>query len=554
MPETLLEGVEETEIKEAGFKPLSEDEDMIREFITEAQEHLATIESGMLVLEQGAADAETLNAVFRGFHTIKGLAGFLEFTAIQSLTHEVETLLDLARKGQLAMSASVVDVVLEGTDIVRQELVAIEQRLAGRTPAPSLVNAALLERVRLAARGEEAPVKAAAPAAEKAAPETAKKEESASLRIDTAKLDQMMELVGEMVIGQTMLMHNPALGEAHLQGLARITAQVQRIAMSMRMVPIGAQFQKTARVVRDLSRRVGKQIAFATEGEETELDKTIAEALSDPLLHMIRNAIDHGIETPEQRVAAGKDPTATIRLSASNQAGQIVIAISDDGRGLNRERILQKARDNGLITAEQKLPDSEIFMLIFEAGFSTAEKVTDISGRGVGMDVVRRHVQALRGRIEITSEANRGTTFYIKLPLTLAILEGLVVAVGSERYIVPVSSVREILRPAASMVVDDTVLLRDAFLPVVRLHRRFHITPRTTAFHQGTLIVCESEGRRFALFVDEVTGKQEVVSKPLGSGLEHVPGVAGCAILGDGRIGLILDVDAIDEDSGNTSR
>ena len=554
MPESTLE------LEAPVYKPLAEDEELIREFITEAQEHLATIENSMLALERDAADAETLNAVFRGFHTIKGLAGFLEFTAIQSLTHEVETLLDLARKGKLAMSAGVVDVVLESTDIVRQELVAIEQRLAGREPVPSLVNPALLEHIRHTARGEAAPVKAAPAVQEKAVQETARKEESASLRIDTAKLDQLMELVGEMVIGQTMLTHNPSLGETHLQGLARITAQVQRIAMSMRMVPIGAQFQKTARVVRDLSRRVGKQIAFATEGEETELDKTIAEALSDPLLHMIRNAIDHGIETPEERVIAGKDPTANIRISASNQAGQIVIAISDDGRGLNRERILQKARDNGLITAEQKLPNSEIFMLIFEAGFSTAEKVTDISGRGVGMDVVRRSVQALRGRIEITSEANRGTTFYIKLPLTLAILEGLVVAVGSERYIVPVSSVREILRPAVGMIVDDTVILRDTFLPVERLHRRFGIVPRTTAFHTGTLVVCESGGKRFALFVDEVVGKQEVVSKPLGAGLEDVPCVAGCAILGDGRIGLILDVDAMDQDgslnhdSGDTSR
>lgn len=542
MPESLL-------AMEAPPMPLAEDEELIREFLTEAREHIATIENSMLALEREAGPGETLNAVFRGFHTIKGLAGFLEFKAIQALTHEVETLLDLARKGQLAVSGAVVDVVLAGADVLRQELAGIEQRLAGQAPPPSLVDEALLERVRMAARGEAAPVKAVA-----AAPEAAKSQEAASLRVETAKLDQLMELVGEMVIAQAMAAHDPAQAEVHRLSMTRITANVQRIAMSMRMVPIGAQFQKTARVVRDLSRRVGKQIAFETAGEETELDKTIAEALSDPLLHMIRNSIDHGIEMPEERIAMGKDPTARIRIAASTQAGQIVIALSDDGRGLNRERILKKATENGIVREGQVLTDNEIFLLIFEAGFSTAEKVTDISGRGVGMDVVRRHVQALRGRIEIASEANRGTTFSIRLPLTLALLDGLVVAVGSERYLVPVSMVREMLRPTAGMIAGDGIVLREMHVPVVPLHRCFEVAPRTTAWTAGTIVVCECGGHRFGLFVDEVMGKQDVVSKSLGAGFEAVRGVAGCAILGDGRIGLILDVDALYQDFGAVCR
>jgi len=325
---------------------------------------------------------------------------------------------------------------------------------------------------------------------------------------------------------------------------------VQRITTGMRMVPIGIQFQKTARVIRDLSRRAGKQIVLETTGEDTELDKTIAEELSDPLLHMVRNSIDHGIETPEQRAAAGKDPVAHIRIAAYHQSGQIVVAISDDGRGLNREKILAKALQNGLIQPGAQLTDNEIFLLIFEAGFSTAEKITDISGRGVGMDVVRRHVQKLRGRIEIQSKAGEGTTFYIKLPLTLAIIEGLVVVVGSHRYITPIFSVKEMFRPTAEVLstvhgTGEMVMVRGGLMPIVRLHRRFGIEPRTAKLTEGTLIVCESGGHLFCLFVDDLIGKQEVVIKSLGQSFKDVVGIAGCAILGDGRVGLILDVDGI---------
>jgi two-component system chemotaxis sensor kinase CheA len=599
---------------------LAADEGLILEFITEASEHLVTIESQMLVLEKDNTKTETLNAVFRGFHTIKGLAGFLEFAAIQALAHEVETLLDLARTGKIAVTPLVVDVVLESTDVVRNELAGIQQRLAGKVPEPTNVDEALLQRIRDAARGEasEIPIPmpepevvavvakaeparpasgramkpaaatAAAPkpvaervetslAAQPVAPkavvaestrpepartetaraEPAKAADNASVRIDTGKLDQLMDMVGEMVIAQTLIGHSPALVTVKdarlmkdLTQLARITADVQRITTGMRMVPIGTQFQKTARVIRDLSRRAGKQIVLETTGEDTELDKTIAEELSDPLLHMVRNSIDHGIETPEERAAAGKEPTAHIRIAAYHQSGQIVVAISDDGRGLNREKILAKALQNGLIQPGAQLTDNEIFLLIFEAGFSTAEKVTDISGRGVGMDVVRRHVQKLRGRIEIQSKAGEGTTFYIKLPLTLAIIEGLVVVVGGQRFIVPIFSVKEMFRPSADMLstvhgTSEMVMVRDGLMPIVRLHRRFTIEPRTDKLTEGTLIVCESGGHMFCLLVDDLIGKQEVVIKSLGQSFKDVIGVAGCAILGDGRVGLILDIDGI---------
>lgn len=546
-------------------KSLAADEDMIREFITESGEHLADIESQLLILEKDNAATEALNTIFRGFHTIKGLAGFLEFAEIQSLAHEVETLLDLARTARLTVTPAVVDVVLQSTDVMRQELAAIAQKLAGNNPRPAIVDAALLERIRQAARGE-APKADSIRAA--GLPEQVRKPaepppherrvgDATSVRIDTVKLDQLMDMVGEMVIAQTLINHNSALAsvkdtrlQRSLTQLARITSDIQRITTHMRMVPIGIQFNRTARVVRDLSRRVGKEVIFEATGETTELDKTIAEELSDPLLHMVRNSIDHGIESPEERIALGKNPAAHIRLAACHQSGQIVVSISDDGRGLDREKILAKARINGLIPGGPPLAESEIFQLIFEPGFSTSEAVTDISGRGVGMDVVRRHVQKLRGRIDIQSKAGEGTTFSIKLPLTLALIDGLVVTVGQQRYIVPIFALREMFRPVPEMLSTvqgkgEMAMVRGMLLPIIRLHRRFHVEPRTVNLTEGTLLVGESEGRRFCLFVDDLIGKQEVVIKSLGQRFKDVAGVAGCAILGDGRVGLILDMDGI---------
>jgi two-component system chemotaxis sensor kinase CheA len=573
-----VEAAQSLSAEPAQRNSLAEDEDLIREFITESTEHLANIEGQTLILERNAGDAEakeTLNAVFRAFHTIKGLAGFLEFTAIQSLAHEVETLLDLARNGDLLVTPGLIDVVLESTDAVRQELANVEAHLAGRAALVSQVDEALLKRIRHSAQGktevEQIPTEGAPDQSlsavksetsvqqqEAASPSEPRArtsaETAATLRIDTNNLDQLMDMVGEMVIAQTLIGHSPALTAvtdsrflSDLSQLARITADVQRIATGMRMVPIGTQFQKTARVIRDLSRRAGKQIAFETSGEETEVDKTVAEEISDPLLHMVRNSIDHGIETPAERAAMGKDPTAHIRLSACHESGHIVISISDDGRGLNRDKILAKAVERGLVQPGAQMSDGEVFLLIFEAGFSTAEKLTDISGRGVGMDVVRRHVQALRGTIDIHSKQGEGTTFFLKLPLTLAIIEGLVVVVGDQRFILPIFSVKEMFRPTPDMIstvrgTSEMVLVRDSLLPVVRLHQRLKKEPRTTVLTEGTLIVAEAQGKTFCLFVDDLIGKQEVVIKNLGSTFRHVTGVAGCAILGDGRVGLILDM------------
>jgi two-component system chemotaxis sensor kinase CheA len=405
--------------------------------------------------------------------------------------------------------------------------------------------------------------KAEKPPAEKAEAKAAAKEgegksaDSSSVRVETAKLDHLLDMVGEMVIAQSLIRHNPVMVAtmdarllADIAQLSRNTAEVQRTTMAMRMIPIGQLFQRTARLIRDLSRKAGKQISLETVGEDTEVDKTIAEELSDPLLHMVRNSVDHGVELPAERAATGKDPNARIRLKAYHQAGQIVIEISDDGRGLNKDKIIAKAMANGLITSATQLSDSEIYQLIFEPGFSTADKITDVSGRGVGMDVVKRNVQKLRGKIDTQSTPGHGTTFLLKFPLTLAIIEGLVVMVGNSRYIVPIFSVREMFRPTPGVLSTvqekhEMALVRGNLLPIVRLHRRFNIPSKAVDPSDGLLVVAECDGKQFCLLVDDLVGKQEVVIKSLGETFKDVTGLAGCAILGDGRVGLILDMEGI---------
>jgi two-component system, chemotaxis family, sensor kinase CheA len=544
---------------------LAQDPELVRDFVIEAREHLSGIESRLLVLEKNPRDQEAIHSVFRGFHTIKGLAGFLEFTAIRDVAHEVETLLDMARNEKLSITAAVVDAILEGTDYLKQAVGGVQGSLEGEE-LPSPADSRVL-RARIAAAAEAgSPSDEAGPSLsrpEAVAADTrptvmaGQASDSFSVRVETAKLDFLMDMVGEMVIAQSLVKHNPALVSARdprllsdLSQLARITGEVQRTTMSMRMLPIGQLFQRTARLVRDLSRKAGKQVDLELAGEETELDKNIAEQLADPLMHMVRNSIDHGIESSAERAAMGKRPSARLRLAAYHQGGQIVVEISDDGRGLDREKILAKAREKGLIEAGAALTDNEIHHLIFEPGFSTAAQVTDISGRGVGMDVVRRHVQKLRGRIEIQSQSGRGTTFFLKLPLTLAIIEGLVVVVGAYRYIVPIFSVREMFRPAAAAVStvrgrDEMVLVRGRLLPVVRLHRRFGVRPHSEDLSHGLLVVAECESGQFCLAVDDLIGKQEVVIKSLGESLKNISGIAGAAILGDGRVGLILDMEGV---------
>jgi two-component system, chemotaxis family, sensor kinase CheA len=334
----------------------------------------------------------------------------------------------------------------------------------------------------------------------------------------------------------------------NLAQLSRITDELQRTAMSLRMVPIRSTFQKMNRLVRDLASRQGKQVELVLSGEDTELDRTIVEELNDPLVHMIRNSIDHGIEKPEVRLAKGKSAQGIIRLSAGHQGGNIVIKIQDDGSGLNRERILAKAIDQGMVNPNENLTEGAIFQLIFAPGFSTAEIVTDISGRGVGMDVVRRNIEKLRGKIEIESTPGQGSTFTIFLPLTLAIIDGLLVGVGKQRFILPTLLVRESFRPVASMISTvhsraEMIQVRGKLSPMLRLHEYFNVPPRSTNPTQGIIVVVGTERDQRCLLVDDLLGKQEVVIKSLGETFKQNRAIAGAAILGDGCVGLILNVD-----------
>jgi two-component system chemotaxis sensor kinase CheA len=405
----------------------------------------------------------------------------------------------------------------------------------------------------------------ALPAESLAAAEPAKAAREASapaaggsfVKLDTEKLDSLVNLVGELVIAQSMVIQDPDVQSINslrlsrsLRQLSRVTSELQRNAMSLRMVPIRGLFQKMTRLVRDLGVHQGKQVQLVLEGEETELDRNIVEKMSDPLIHMIRNAVDHGLEHSADRSARGKSSVGTIRLSAAHQRGGIVITIQDDGRGLNPDRILSKAIERGLVHADANLSLQEIHALIFLPGFSTADSITELSGRGVGMDVVRDHIESLRGKIEIESSLGQGTTFSVLLPLTLAIIDGLLVRVGDDRYIIPTLSVCESFRPRDGMISTvhergEMVSVRGRQTPLLRLGNYLGVKSHAATLEEGIIVVVESGNSSRALFVDQLIGKQEVVIKSLGRAFESQNLVAGGAVLGDGWVGLILDVDTL---------
>ncbi len=631
---------EETEPAASFVLDIDSDQELLREFFSESLELLQDIEQGVLVLEEKPGDKNTINSIFRAFHTFKGGAGFLHLAALGELAHELETLLDAVRKGELSINREIIESILAGGDALKLFTREIGDQLDGINPgAPiSVPTQHILKRVRVALRGEApapassaavavakaaepvppavvAEVPAAAPApvlapdpvvpvaapasvvaaplavaqpvsipqpqlvqvpvAKPAAPavaaaETAGAAESPAkasregggstggfVKLDTEKLDSLVNLVGELVIAQSMVVQNPDVQSINslqllrcLRQLSRVTTELQRNAMSLRMVPIRNLFQKMGRLVRDLGVSQNKQVQLVLEGEDTELDRNIVEKMGDPLIHMIRNSVDHGLEGPDERVANGKPAMGTVRLSASHQRGGIVIRIQDDGRGLNTDRILAKAVERGLVRPNSGLSESEIHALIFLPGFSTAEAITDLSGRGVGMDVVLGNIESLRGKVEIESVFGKGTTFTILLPLTLAIIDGLLVAVGEDRYIIPTLSVRESFRLRPGMVSTvhergEMVTVRGKQTPLLRLGRFLGATSKATQAEDGIIVVVESGDTARGLLVDELIGKQEVVIKSLGPAFEHQNLAAGGAVLGDGWVALILDVDTL---------
>jgi two-component system chemotaxis sensor kinase CheA len=388
-------------------------------------------------------------------------------------------------------------------------------------------------------------------AASSASASSSKAVENETVRVDRQRLDELINQIGELVIGASMveqeLLSIPGgHGLESMAALGKIVRDLQEMSLGLRMVPIAATFQKMNRVIRDVAKKVGKQIQFVTEGDDTELDKTVVDQISDPLVHMVRNAADHGIETPEQRMECGKSPEGIVKLRAYQQGGNVYLELKDDGRGLDRKRILEKAIERGILPADAAPSDAEICNLIFQPGFSTAKEVTDVSGRGVGMDVVRRNVEALQGSVSIKSIEGQGSTITVRLPLTLAILDGLLVRLSDEVFVIPLLSVIESICIQNEEIhkivgVGDVITLRGEVVPLLKLHRLLNIQSRASTDGQRLLVIVEDQGRRMALCVDELLGQQQVVIKNLETNFRKVPGVAGATILGDGRVALILD-------------
>ena len=555
-----------------------EDPEITAEFISEINEHFEVSDENLITLESDPANEEAIASIFRAFHTIKGTTSFMGLMAVSKLAHKAESLLDEVRKGRLGFEGGVVDATFAALDLLKRMFKDLEAALNSGgpfTPDPELPHVftwlkqategggapAAPPPLKVPAAAPEAPPRAAREEGEPARPGDAPAREGAggtkvrqTMKIEAERIDLLLEIIGELVIVESIVSQEVAAYrgqsrelESNLSQLTKITRSLQDMGMSMRLIPIDNTFRKMSRLLRDLTKKTGKQINLQMEGKDTELDKGMVEKLGDPLVHMIRNSVDHGIEMPEERAAAGKDPTGTIVLRAYHQGGNIHIEIRDDGRGLDREAIAAKAIERGLATTTDNLSDEEVYGFIFQSGFSTAKQVSDVSGRGVGMDVVKTNILGMRGNIRIASEKGQGTTFTLVQPLTMAIIEGMIVRVGSERYILPLLSIVESFQPTREMITSvygkgEMVPFRGGLLPLFRLGEVFSIGDAETDPVKAIAVVIEDSGRQLALLVDELLGENQTVIKSLGRGLGKVEGIAGASIMPDGYPGLIIDV------------
>jgi two-component system chemotaxis sensor kinase CheA len=592
-----------------GSGPVFDNEmaEILDSFIVETREIFEKFGQDLLALEKGSADSDLLNSIFRAVHTVKGTSSFLGLEQMTELAHNFEDVLNKLRRGELQVSSDKMDVMFDAYDLMKVLLAQIEERKIERidmsgilaqlraisqgaavpaaapavrpveAAAPVLADAGMHEGdedVELLAAEEAPPVvpaavpapvpaSAAAPAGAAHPPDApAAKSVDTTIRVDVARLDSLMNLVGELVLGRNRLtqisyqMNQDHEGVPLTKDLTEtssqidfITTELQMAVMKTRMVPIAKVFNKLPRLVRDLVKESGKDIELVVVGEETELDKTIIEELNDPLIHLMRNACDHGIDPQADRRAAGKPAQGTVTVCAAHEGNHIVISVSDDGRGMDPERLKAKAIEKGMITEAQarELSRSDAFNLIFAPGFSTAAKVTNVSGRGVGMDVVRTNITKLKGIIEIESELGKGSKFIVKLPLTLAIIQALLVEVAKEVFSVPLESVLEVVRiqPKDINTIGgrEVVRLRNSVLPLARLDRVMGTSDNADDLDEWMYIVVVGLAQqRLGIVVDSMLGQKEVVIKSLGGYLGTVPGIAGSTILGDGRVIMIIDV------------
>lgn len=582
-----------------------QDESLLRDFIIESLEYIEEIEINTLNLEQEPENKDHINAIFRPFHSIKGVAAFLNLEQIRDVAHDLETLLDKARNDELSVTSHVIDVVLDGTDALKAMIIRLRDNIEGKTPEPLEIDISAL-RKRIKAAEQETPytekttwklgeiliedgaitqesmeksLKVAQADPQKKIGETLIAEgkvipkqvsnalrkqskqtvDTATIRVDVKKLDDLIDMVGELVITQSMIRQNQII-QSNVDGklakdvtqLSSITSKLQRTSTSLRMVPIKQSFQRMSRLVRDLSRKVGKSIGVVMEGEDTDMDKNMVDEIYNPLVHMVRNAVDHGIESKEERIKSGKPEKGLVQLKAYHRGGSIVIEISDDGKGLDKDKLLKKAIENGVINNSHSLSDQEIYKLIFHPGLSTAKKITDVSGRGVGMDVVKQAVEKLSGKIEINSVYGKGTSVMTFFPLTMAIIDGITVKVGKEKYIIPTGAIRQLLRPlqeSYNNVVGkgEMINVMGDLMPLVRLHEFFKIECDHENPWEAIVALVESGDRSKCIMVDEIIGEEEVVIKSLGESLKDIKGISSGAILGDGNVGLILDPESLFE-------
>jgi two-component system chemotaxis sensor kinase CheA len=581
--------------------PDEEDREIIAGFVMESVEGLESVEVSLMDMEENPDDAECINTIFRSFHTIKGVSAFLGFMRINRLAHRSENLLDKIRSGELGIRPQIVDVILDSVDTLKQLIHGVKTGLDNGTGMDSgLQIAPLIARIEAVQNGdlvskpigrimidqgaleeedldqalEEQKSRSDKKLGEllvESGKATSKQVVSAlrdqkkglvhhtdlQVKVDTKKLDTLVDMTGELVIAQSIMRQHPHITACRDQSLvhtlgqlSQITSTLQSMTMSLRMVPIKSTFQKMVRLVRDLARNSGKQVRLTMSGEDTEIDRNVVDELYEPMVHMIRNSMDHGLELPAERTAAGKEPSGEINLRAYHRGGNIVVEISDDGRGLNRERIIEKAKANGLITDENKLSEEEIYDLVFQPGFSTAKEVSEISGRGVGMDVVKKAIEKLRGRVDIQTLPGKGSTFVINLPLTLAIIEGMLVRVGQDRYVIPALSIIESFRPSREQYSTvagqgEMILTRGKLNPLVRLDKFFNCCFDNHDPWEALVVTVEYDGKHMCLLLDELLGKEEVVIKSMGGYMQNVKGIAGGAIMGDGKVGLIIDMAGI---------
>lgn len=560
-------------------------QELVQDFLVETNEIIENLDHDLVELESNQNDLELLNKIFRGAHTMKGSSSFLGFNKLADLTHHAEDILNKLRKGEMVVTREIMDTLLEFVDKTKQIISDIEN---GTDTADV---ASVINDLKLASEGKlvgkkpaAAPAPAAAqaaPAPAAAAPKAAPKQEvkqqhqatqvEQTIRVDVSRLDSLVNLVGELVLSRNRLsqiagelenkFENEYLVEQLLDVTSAIgmnTTELQLAIMKTRMIAIGKVFNKFPRVVRDIARDTGKEIDLIISGEETELDKQVIESIGDPLLHMIRNSCDHGVETPEVRLAKGKPRTGTVLLSAYHEGNHVVIEIKDDGAGMDPDKLKRKAIEKGVITLDEanNMDDKQAFSLIFKAGFSTAEKITNISGRGVGMDVVRTNIEKLNGIITIDSKINEGSTFFLKLPLTLAIIQALLVEVAGETFAIPLASVVETVRITNEEIHSfegrEVLKLRDRVLSLVRLDEAFALDELEQ--DEIYVVVVALAEKQLGFIVDKLIGQEEIVIKSLGEYLGGNPGIAGATITGDGRVRLILDVSGVIEVAQNMPR